>query len=275
MGSIIGSVVNFVLVQAVELARHLVPVPARLGAPLADPASRPRADADPVVLVAGFANTPGWWTVWKRSLEADGFDVHVVRLSGSGLDDMERAADEVAAAVAEVKRRTGRSRVDIVGFSEGGVLARMYVAQRGGASSVDRAITVATPHHGLAVGGVIDALRALPLLGGGMPASLPQLTQGSALLARLEHDDRDLRLTGGPVRYASLFSQVVDGFITPWASILAGATNLPIRGTGPYDGPSHLSIARTNSNAYEAARLLLLDGSDHDAWAAAMGVPSM
>lgn len=260
MTTLLGTAVASLLTGTVRLLEGTLPMPDRLGSPLP---ARPRAAAsrDPVVLVSGYANNAEGWGEWKRSLEADGFQVFVVDFPTDGLGDMEEAARFLAAFVADVKRRTGRSRVDLVGFSEGGILARMYAAQLGGATSVDRIVTLASPHHGVRLPGPLEAvLRGVRLLREAVPASTWQLLAGSDLLTRLHGDDEQLRRSG-PVRYASIFSRTWDLFVTPTSARLEHATNIPVaRDTGSLmpGGLDHFSMYHFSNAAYEAARDLLL-----------------
>jgi hypothetical protein len=260
MGGMLGSIVDTVLVRGLLVIEHLFPMPARVGAPLGIGVAR-RANADPVILVGGFANSASGWDEWKRSLQADGFDVYVFDPPTVGLGDMEQSAQAVAAFIADVRRRTGR-RVDVVGFSEGGVLARMAVAKYGALGSVDRLTSLATPHAGVPLSGLYSALGALGFLRRALPTSAAQLLDGSDLLARATREDEHLRLGRDPraPRYASVFAMVPDPIVTPWSSWLAGAVNVPVRrNRGGIGGPTHFGMFHTSDNAYEAVRELLLD----------------
>jgi pimeloyl-ACP methyl ester carboxylesterase len=55
---------------------------------------------------------------------------------------------EIADAVAEVRRRTGASRVVLVGHSAGGLAARRYLVERLKDHGVAKLLTIATPHLG-------------------------------------------------------------------------------------------------------------------------------
>lgn len=275
VGNVLGSIVNTALVRGLLLYEHFFPLPARLGTPLGLGVARGR-DADPVVLVGGFANAREGWDEWKRSLEADGFQVFVFDPPTFGLGDMEHSAEAVAAFIADVKRRTGRQKVDVVGFSEGGVLARMAVARLGSLGSVDRLISLASPHAGIGLKPVYDALRGIKFLRDAVPTALVQLFEGSDLLTAIERDDRHLRVGSSrdprAPRYASIFSGTTDMIVTPKSSWLQGAWNVPVRGDRGNLGPSHFGMFHLSDNAYEAARILLLEGDPADAVRAGLGV---
>lgn len=264
----VGSIINGILTRGLLAFERSWPMPERLGASL-PPQQRARPGADPVILVSGFANTPAGWEEWVRSLRADGFKVFVVDLKHDGLGDMNTAADEVAAFVADVKRKTGARKVDLVGFSEGGLLDRMFIAQRGGASSVDRAISLATPHHGFAFGSAVQRAAKLLRIHSALPASLWQMIEGCELLTSLDQAEQatGVRAPDSTVRWASVYSQVIDGAIAPWSSALEGAVNIPVTSNsgGAASGPNHFAMFHLSDRAYEAIRALLLDRSDAEA----------
>ena len=263
MGGVVGSLVRGVLVHGLELIEHAFPMPARLGVPVI-PGRGARRDADPIILVSGFGNTPMGWDEWRRSLVADGFDVHVFDMPSDGLGDMRDSARALAAYIEEVRRRTGRRKVDLVGFSEGGLLSRMYVGMHGGAEFVDRLISLASPHAGIAIAAKLYHRRTfLSDIVDGITVALGQLFEGSALLGEIERADAPIRAARAGVRYASIFASAPDPIVRPTASWLAGAVNIPVANDGWLPGsPSHFEMYHTSDRAYEAARTLLLDGPD-------------
>ncbi|MCW2928207.1 MAG: lipase [Thermoleophilia bacterium] len=275
MGNVLGSIIDTALVRGLLLIEHLFPLPARLGAQL-PVGPRRAANADPVILVGGFANAPEGWNEWKRSLEADGFRVFVFDPPTVGLGDMEQSAQAVADFIADVRRRTGSAKVDVIGFSEGGVLARMAVARLGSLGSVDRLISLASPHRGIGLRPLFDAISGVGWLRAAMPEALVQLLTGSELLRAIEVQDAQLRL--GPKRdpraprYASIFSATTDLIVHPASSWLPGAWNIPVASdSGRGAGPSHFGMYHLSDRAYEAARVLLLDGDPRDAVRAGTG----
>lgn len=268
----VGSLVRGVLVHGLELIEHAFPMPARLGVPLI-PGRGARHDADPIVLVSGFANSPMGWDEWRRSLVADGFDVHVFDMPSRGLGDMRESARLLAEYIEQVRRRTGRRTVDIIGFSEGGLLARMVAGMHGGAHFIDRLISLASPHAGIGIAAKLYHRRTfLSDIVDDITTALGQLFEGSALLGAIERADAPLRAARAGVRYASIFANAPDPIVRPTAAWLAGALNIPVASDGDASGsPSHFEMYHTSDRAYEAARILLLDGAD-DAAVAAGGV---
>jgi len=63
-----------------------------------------------------------------------------------------KTRDSIEQMALDLKRRLARNvrggRIDLIGHSLGGVIAREYVQRLGGARRVDRVITIASPHHG-------------------------------------------------------------------------------------------------------------------------------
>ncbi len=258
MSTLLGRVVSSVLVHGLIAFERIWPMPQRLGVPLDDAARRVRKD--PVILVGGYANnsSPGW-DEWKRSLEADGFEVFVLEPLSHGLGDMYASARHLADFIASVKQQTGSEKVDVVGFSGGGILTRMAIAYFGQSVNVDQAISLASPHRGVQAGALLDAVAAIPLLGSAIPEATFQLIRGSALLQHLDRSDLDLRLNG-PVRYASIHSRVFDLFVTPKSAQLEGAADIAVGHDRPgrHGGPNHFGMYHLSDAAYDAARRLML-----------------
>ena len=80
-------------------------------------------------------------------LTAAGRDATVVALPGNGTGDLDATADALGDAVDAALERTGAASVDLVGYSAGGVVARLWVAD-GDAGLVRRVVTLGSPHHG-------------------------------------------------------------------------------------------------------------------------------
>lgn len=231
-----------------------------LGRPLAAPPERP----DPVILVSGYAVLDSWWGSWKRSLARDGIAAYSVTVPGNATGDLDAGARYLAGQVARVRRETGAERVDIVGFSAGGLIARQYAKFHAARDAVDAVVTLGTPNNGLGIGGAPGAAAGrllnpiYRLLGG---ESVPQMRRGSQFLTGL--NDASVGDVAGAVRYASVFSAVTDGFVTSAAARLDRGVNIPI-GSEPNIvklpiGPDHYMILQRSGGAYEAARGVLLN----------------
>jgi triacylglycerol esterase/lipase EstA (alpha/beta hydrolase family) len=160
-----------------------------------------------------------------------------------------------------IRARTGARRVDMVGYSEGGLIDRDYVKFFGGKDAVDSAISLGTPHNGVLPRQLGQLFDHLGPLGPAVPVALRQMITGSAFLQRLNAGDP----TPGRVRWTSIMSAVNDGIVWPGtAPVLDGARNvvLPHAGRLPGPaGPNHGELIQRSDAAYAAVRSALLTRS--------------
>ncbi|MEW2435652.1 alpha/beta fold hydrolase [Streptomyces caniferus] len=111
----------------------------------------------PVLLLHGFIDNRSVFLLLRRSLHRHGWR-HIEALNYSPLTcDLRKAAELLSRHVEEVCARTGHRRVDIVGHSLGGLIARYYVQRLGGDTRVRTVITLGTPHSGTAVAPLMSA----------------------------------------------------------------------------------------------------------------------
>ncbi|WP_375311755.1 hydrolase [Bradyrhizobium sp. A5] len=120
------------------------------------------AEVPPVLFVHGNGDYDALWmtTLWR--MESNGIardrmmainftdpnarsDDKVEQANRSSTEDQRR---ELAAAIAELKRRAGASRVALVGSSRGGYAIR-NVIKNGGSADVSHAVLCGTPNHGV------------------------------------------------------------------------------------------------------------------------------
>jgi len=119
--------------------------------------------------------------------------------------------------------------VDIISFSAGGVVARLYVRDEGGASVVRRVLTLGSPHHGTDVAALAQEAA------GGCTAACEQLATGSDLLRRLDAGDET---PNGP-RWVTVRT-AEDQIVTPVDSAaLEGALNIEVQDLCPSATTSH------------------------------------
>jgi pimeloyl-ACP methyl ester carboxylesterase len=133
----------------------------RAGA-LAQTAPAAPSEVPPILFVHGNGEYDALWmtTMWRMEsngiardrMQAINFtdpnarsDDKVEQAGRSSTEDQRR---ELAAAIAELKRRTGASRVALVGSSRGGYAIR-NVIKNGGAGDVSHAVLCGTPNHGV------------------------------------------------------------------------------------------------------------------------------
>ncbi|MFF8784242.1 esterase/lipase family protein [Streptomyces sp. NPDC015125] len=111
----------------------------------------------PVLLLHGFIDNRSVFLLLRRSLHRHGWR-HVEALNYSPLTcDLRKAAELLSRHVEEVCARTGHRRVDIVGHSLGGLIARYYVQRLGGDARVRTLITLGTPHSGTGIAPLMSA----------------------------------------------------------------------------------------------------------------------
>ncbi|MEU6082213.1 alpha/beta fold hydrolase [Streptomyces sp. NPDC047108] len=123
--------------------------------PLLPADGSPRAARVPVLLLHGFIDNRSVFVLLRRSLRQHGWD-HVEALNYSPLScDIRAAASLLGKHIEEVCERTGHTKVDVVGHSLGGLIARYYVQRLGGDVRIRTLVTLGTPHAGT---------RAVPLL---------------------------------------------------------------------------------------------------------------
>ncbi|GAA1906798.1 lipase family alpha/beta hydrolase [Lapillicoccus jejuensis] len=176
----------------------------------------------PVLLVPGYGGSEQSLAPLAAVLRDAGRDVTVVPLPDRAQGPLDDQADALAAAVSAVRGRTGASSVDLVGYSAGGVVARLYVLEHGGAGQVRRLVTLGSPHHGTEVA----ALGSL--VPGTCPTACQELAPDSALLARLDREPLPVGLVA-----LSLWSRDDEVVVPPTSSVLAGVPSPAVQDVCP------------------------------------------
>jgi pimeloyl-ACP methyl ester carboxylesterase len=116
-----------------------------------------------------------------RRLRGHGFTrVHSLNYSPA-TNDIRAAAERLAAEVEELVAASGYERINIVGHSLGGLIARYYVQRLGGDARVRTLVTLGTPHHGTLAAHLVPARVGR------------QLRPGSDLFLELDLPAPDLR----------------------------------------------------------------------------------
>jgi pimeloyl-ACP methyl ester carboxylesterase len=219
--------------------------------------------------------------VWGLGYQGDQCDLAASPTNRSGpAHTTEANVDDLARFVAAVLEYTGAKRVDIVGHSLGGTVAREWLRRDKAYRLVRHLVTIASPHHGI-INCSPSPLNyfALEALGGFSPGSAVCVELGAAdtpFLTRLNRKE-----TQGPTRYLALrnsdadfvYISAPDGpffpavpaqdrlgrshdFSASPALLGQRATNVALTGQGAYDafGAAHLGILaspQTEELAYE------------------------
>lgn len=212
----------------------------------------------PVVLVHGtFGNRGYTWTQAAPLLRQHGYRVfrpdygQYLNPVLFGLGDIKDSARQLAAFVDEVLRRTGAEQVDMVGFSQGGMMPRYYLHALGGAPNVRHFVGIAPSNHGITPQGLMNLASQIPgarelVERGAVEKTVPAWPQ-------LQHDhpfQRELAALGettAGVRYTVIATRY-DDVVTPYTSCaLAGAEghdvrNIVIQDIDPDDHTAHAGM---------------------------------
>ncbi|MFF3329328.1 esterase/lipase family protein [Streptomyces sp. NPDC002888] len=125
--------------------------------PSPDTARLPTEAKPPVVLLHGFIDNRSVFVLLRRNLAQHGRQ-QIESLNYSPLTcDIRTAAELLGRHIDEICDRTGSERVDIVGHSLGGLIARYYVQRLGGDLRVRTLVTLGTPHAGTRVAPLANA----------------------------------------------------------------------------------------------------------------------
>lgn len=193
----------------------------------------PQDEPGPVLLVPGYGGNLASLTPLVDALRSAGRAPVVVTPVGDGTGDLRAQADHLGQVAEEVRNKTGAASVDVVGYSAGGVVARLWVRDEGG-SLARRVLTLGSPQHG-------SSQAALGRdLSGGCPLACEQLAPDSDLLRRLNAGDET---PDGPL-WATVRS-TSDRVVTPTQSAaLVGALNVLVQDVCPGAVTAHGDLPR-------------------------------
>ncbi len=178
-----------------------------------------QARTGPVVLVPGYGSAPNSLQPLADVLTAAGRDVTIVDLPGDGTGDLNASADALGRAADGARRRAGADSIDVVGYSMGGLVARLWV-KAGDGDVVRRVVTLGSPHHGTSLADLAGDLAPQQC-----PLGCQQMTSGSALLAALNRGDET---PAGPT-WVSIWTTQDETVTPPDSARLEGALNLPVQ----------------------------------------------
>ncbi|SBT94353.1 alpha/beta hydrolase fold [Streptomyces sp. DI166] len=191
----------------------------------------PTEGRPPVVLLHGFIDNRSVFVLLRRSLAQHGRH-RIESLNYSPLTcDIRTAAELLGRHVEEICERTGSERVDVVGHSLGGLIARYYVQCLGGDARVRTLVTLGTPHSGTSV---VPLANAHPIV--------RQMRPGSAVLEELAAPAPGCR-----TRFVSFWSDL-DHLMDPLETACIDhpdllAQNVRVSGVGHLALPVHPAVA--------------------------------
>ncbi|WP_345771993.1 lipase family alpha/beta hydrolase [Geodermatophilus sabuli] len=188
----------------------------------------------PVLLVPGYGGSVASMRPLADRLTAEGRDATVVEVPGNGTGDLAASADALAEAVDGALERTGAGSVDVVGYSAGGLIARLWAAD-GGAGVARRVVTLGSPHHGTTLADLAGSVAP-----GQCPEGCRQMATDSALIAGLNAGDETPE---GPT-WISIWTTQDETVTPPESARLEGAVNLPVQSVCADAQVSHGGLPR-------------------------------
>ena len=239
------------LLPAAALLAGLAAVPTASPAAAAiDVPCRPTAaHPEPVVLVHGtFANGSNSWQYAAPVLRANGYCVFTLEYGGEpfspfgGTGPVKESAAQLAAFVDGVLAKTGASKVDIVGHSQGGMMPRWYIDRLGGAAKVDDLIGLASSNHGTDANGLFTLAKQYDAeeLFFARCAACRDQDSGSTFMQELNGGGDNL----SPAVSYTVIQTRYDEVVTPYTSaFLAGAKNILLQDVCPTHPTDHVGIA--------------------------------
>lgn len=204
----------------------------------------------PVVLINGtFANAEDDFAALAPTLANAGYCVYAFNYGGTpgafiqSTGPVPASAQQVAAYVDQVRSATGATRVDLVGHSQGGMLAEYYTKLLGGASKVHSVVALSPTTHGTSLDGLALLAQAIPgangLVGTACAACVDQET-GSAVITQLDN---------GPIAQPGVTYTVIETLnetvVTPVGSSFIhepGVTNRYVQSQCPLDTVDHAQL---------------------------------
>ncbi len=175
----------------------------------------------PVLFVPGFLTTYIHSAMMRKRLQSFDFEVYNLSLPRFAAGSLEHSARELKRKVEEIGILLDAEGIRLVCFGAGGLAARYYAESLGGATRIERAVMLATPHHG----------SRLAWLGAWAPAAREMMRDADFL-----EDLRKKEDSGHPVlgSYANVFTPW-DGVVIPSGSCaLKGADNLKLGWVCPH-----------------------------------------
>ena len=219
-----------ILVTVMAVNRHESGATSGSGVGSLAPASAAEESLGPVLLVPGYGGSMTSLEVLARRLRLAGRAAQVVTMPNAGTGDLAGQAEVLNSAVRQVISRTGSTSVDIVGYSAGGVVVRLWALDDNGRHLARRVVTLGSPHHGTNL-----AALAQNLAGDQCQMACQQLVPHSPLLNHLNAGDET---PDGP-EWVSIWSTVDQTVTPPDSARLAGAVNLPVQSVCPQSSVSH------------------------------------
>ncbi len=173
-----------------------------------------KTDRPPVILLHGLFQNRSCLFWLQRRLQSAGYS-RVISINTPPWRDLETLTEVLAKKVDELRIQTKGAKVLLVGHSMGGIIARNYVQNRGGAAYVKGMVTLGSPHHGSKL-----APFAISSMG-------KMLLPGSAFL----NEFNSVPWPEG-VRAVSIYTRYDNIVLPADSAIMAGAATVELEGMG-------------------------------------------
>jgi pimeloyl-ACP methyl ester carboxylesterase len=155
--------------------------------------SQPNDSLLPVILIHGYRQDASVWETWEGLLDADGIPYLSITFTESD-DECGSARDhalELSQTVQEFLTQTGMQQLNLVGFSKGGIDARVYL--QGGTDDVANLIMIGAPNAGSPLAEMYNDVGCMP--------AATDLRPGSAATRARENTNTDYYTISGDWRY--------------------------------------------------------------------------
>ncbi|MDT8442791.1 MAG: alpha/beta fold hydrolase [Desulfuromonadales bacterium] len=146
----------------------------------------------PVILLHGLFQNRSCLTWLQYRLKSAGYR-QIISINTPPWRDLESLTEELAKRVDELRIRLKVEKVILVGHSMGGIIARNYVQNRGGAANVLGMITLGSPHYGSKLAPFAVSSMGKSLLPGSEfllnfnKGAWPQVTKAIAIYTRYDN----------------------------------------------------------------------------------------
>jgi triacylglycerol esterase/lipase EstA (alpha/beta hydrolase family) len=191
----------------------------------------PQNQLGPVLIVPGFGGDTSVLAKLAERIRSTGRTVQVLALPDGGRGDLRVQARLVASAAKKLRGRA--SSIDVIGYSAGGIAARLWLKDYGGAAVTRRVVTIGSPNHGTELAGLAFAVAS-----DSCPAACQQLTEHSGLLTGL---NAPTETPPGPL-WVTMWTTHDDTVVPASSGQLSGAVNTELQKVCADDDTRHTQL---------------------------------
>jgi triacylglycerol esterase/lipase EstA (alpha/beta hydrolase family) len=185
------------------------------------------------------------------------------------------SAAQLSTEVNTVLSETGAAKVDIVGWSQGGMMPRYYINDLGGAAKVNMLVGFAPSNYGTNLDGVVNLVADIGALG--VTTTLLSVTckacveqfEGSSFLNSLNQAP-----TAAGVKYV-VIETADDDVVTPYTNaflpVAASVQDITLQTQCPQDASDHISIPYDSNALQDMINALGPDSPNFQPSCAAVG----